>query len=109
MFSNPRFMNGAGSTNTADVFCFAAAQVKKALDLTVKLGGKGCVFWGGRVDAFVDERYASFQTGIGKRIVDGNTSLTELAKFAEDMGTPELPASGRQEYLQRVVNEILFR
>lgn len=48
MFSNPRFMNGAGSTNSVDVYCFAAAQIKKALDLTVKLGGKGYVFWGGR-------------------------------------------------------------
>ncbi|MBR6728746.1 MAG: xylose isomerase [Clostridia bacterium] len=48
MFSNPRFMNGAGSTNSAEVFCFAAAQIKKALELTVKLGGKGYVFWGGR-------------------------------------------------------------
>ena len=48
MFGNPRFMNGAGSTNSADVFCFAAAQVKKALELTVKLGGSGYVFWGGR-------------------------------------------------------------
>jgi len=48
MFSNPRFMNGAGSTNSADFFCFAAAQIKKALDLTVKFGGKGYVFWGGR-------------------------------------------------------------
>lgn len=48
MFSNPRFMNGAGSTNSADVFAFAAAQVKKALDITVKLGGEGYVFWGGR-------------------------------------------------------------
>ena len=48
MFSNPRFMCGAGSTCSADVYCFAAAQVKKALDLTVKLGGKGYVFWGGR-------------------------------------------------------------
>lgn len=38
MFSNPRFVNGAGSSNSADVFCFAAAQVKKALDVTVKLG-----------------------------------------------------------------------
>ena len=47
-FSNPRYMNGAGSSNSADVFCFAAAQVKKALDITVKLGGKGYVFWGGR-------------------------------------------------------------
>jgi len=48
MFNNPRYMNGAGSSNSADVFCFAAAQIKKALDLTVKLGGKGYVFWGGR-------------------------------------------------------------
>ncbi len=48
MFAHPRFMNGAGSTNSVDVFCFAAAQIKKALDITVKLGGRGYVFWGGR-------------------------------------------------------------
>lgn len=48
LFSNPRFMNGAGSTDSVDVYCFAAAQIKKALDLTVKFGGRGYVFWGGR-------------------------------------------------------------
>lgn len=48
MFGNPRFMNGAGSSNSVDVFCHAAAQVKKALEMTVKLGGCGYVFWGGR-------------------------------------------------------------
>ncbi len=48
LFGNPRYMNGAGSSNSADVFCFAAAQIKKALDITVKLGGRGYVFWGGR-------------------------------------------------------------
>ncbi len=48
MFGNPKFMNGAGSTNSAEVYCFAAAQIKKALDITVKLGGRGYVFWGGR-------------------------------------------------------------
>ncbi len=48
MFGHPRFMNGAGSTNSVDVYCHAAAQVKKALELTVKLGGRGYVFWGGR-------------------------------------------------------------
>ncbi len=295
MFSNPRFMNGAGSTNSADVFCFAAAQVKKALDLTVKLGGKGYVFWGGRegyetllntdmkfeqeniaklmhmaveygrsigfngdfyiepkpkepmkhqydfdaataigflrqygldkdfkmnieanhatlaghtfqhelrvsaingmlgsidanqgdlllgwdtdefpanvydatmcmyevlkaggltggfnfdsrtrrpsytaedmfhafilgmdtfalglikaakiiedsrIDNFVKEKYSSFESGIGKKIVDGNTNLLELAKIAEDMGAPRLPSSGRQEYLQSILNEIMFK
>ena len=294
MFSNPRFMNGAGSTNSADVFCFAAAQVKKALDLTVKLGGKGYVFWGGRegyetllntdmkfeidniarlmhmaveygrsigfegdfyiepkpkepmkhqydfdaataigflkqygldkdfkmnieanhatlaghtfqhdlrvsamhgmlgsidanqgdyllgwdtdefpsnvyeatwcmyevlkaggltgglnfdaknrrpsytaedmfhafilgmdtfalglikateiiedgrLDAFVEERYASYNEGIGKKIVEGSVKLQELAAYAEAMGAPKLPASGSQEYLQSIVNNVMF-
>lgn len=48
LFSNPWYMNGAGSTNSVDIYCFAAAQIKKALELTVKLGGLGYVFWGGR-------------------------------------------------------------
>ena len=295
MFSNPRFMNGAGSTNSADVFCFAAAQTKKALELTVKLGGKGYVFWGGRegyetllntdvkfeqeniaalmkmaveygrsigfkgdfyiepkpkepmkhqydfdaataigfvrqygldkdfkmnieayhatlaghtfqhdlrisamngmlgsidanqgdyllgwdtdefpsnvyeatmcmyevikaggltggfnfdaktrrasytfedmfhafilamdtfalglikaaeiiedgrIDNFIKERYASFNEGIGKKIRNGETSLEELAAIADEMGAPALPGSGRQEYLNAVINSILFK
>lgn len=294
MFSNPRYMNGAGSTNSADVYCFAAAQIKKALDITVKLGGRGYVFWGGRegyetllntdvkfeqeniarlmkmavsygrsigftgdfyvepkprepmkhqydfdaataigflryygldqdfklnieanhatlaghsfqhdlrisavngmlgsidanqgdyllgwdtdefpfdvyettlcmyevlkaggitggfnfdaktrrpsytkedmfeayilgmdsfalgllnaaamiedgrIDAFIKERYASFESGIGAKIVSGETTLTELSDYAEKMGCPALPGSGRQEYLEGVVNSILF-
>ena len=48
LFGNPRYMNGAGSSNSADVYCFAAAQVKKAIDVTVKLGGRHYLFWGGR-------------------------------------------------------------
>ena len=48
LFSNKRFMNGAGTSSDADVFAFAAAQVKKALEITVRLGGEGYVFWGGR-------------------------------------------------------------
>ena len=48
LFNNPRYMNGAGSSCSTEVYCFAAAQVKKALDITVKLGGRGYVFWGGR-------------------------------------------------------------
>jgi len=295
MFSNPRFMNGAGSTNSADVYCFAAAQVKKALELTVKLGGKGYVFWGGRegyetllntdvkleqeniarlmkmaveygrkigftgdfyiepkpkepmkhqydfdastaigflrqygldkdfkmnieanhatlaghtfehelrisaingmlgsldvnqgdyllgwdtdqfpsdvysstmcmyevlkaggltgglnfdaknrrpsytkedmfygfilgmdtyalglikaaeliedgrIDEFIKEKYSSYNSEIGKKIISGNTSLEELAEYAEAMQKPELPASGRQEYLESVINSIMFR
>ncbi|MDL2218434.1 xylose isomerase [Christensenellaceae bacterium OttesenSCG-928-M15] len=294
MFANPRFMNGAGSTNSPDVFCFAAAQVKKALDITVKLGGRGYVFWGGRegyetllntdmklelenvarlmrlavdygrsigfegefyiepkpkepmkhqydfdaataigflrqyglekdfklnieanhatlaghtfqhdlrvsaingmlgsidanqgdmllgwdtdefpfdvyastlcmyevlraggltgginfdaknrrpsytledmfhafilgmdtfalglikaaemiedgrIDAFIQERYAGYQSGIGAKIRQGSATLQELSAYAEQMGAPALPGSGRQEYLESIVNSILF-
>ncbi len=48
MFANPRYMNGAGTSPSADVYAFAAAQIKKALEITVELGGTGYVFWGGR-------------------------------------------------------------
>jgi len=48
LFSDPIFMNGAGSSNSAEVFAFAAAKIKKAIELTVKFGGNGYVFWGGR-------------------------------------------------------------
>ncbi len=48
MFSHPRFMHGAATTCNADVFAFAAAQVKKCLEVTKMLGGENYVFWGGR-------------------------------------------------------------
>lgn len=48
MFSHPRYNNGAASTNNAEVYAFAAAQIKKGLDISKKLGGENYVFWGGR-------------------------------------------------------------
>ena len=48
LFSNPRYMNGASTNPDAHVFAYAAAQVKKALEATLELGGENYVFWGGR-------------------------------------------------------------
>ncbi|MEM9856546.1 MAG: xylose isomerase [Bacteroidota bacterium] len=47
-FSNPRFMNGAATNPDFQVVAYAAAQVKNALDATIKLNGENYVFWGGR-------------------------------------------------------------
>ncbi|MDE5565298.1 MAG: xylose isomerase [Oscillospiraceae bacterium] len=47
-FDHPRYMHGAGTSPSADVFAYAAAQIKKAIEVTVKLSGSGYVFWGGR-------------------------------------------------------------
>src|SRR4051812_21285929 len=48
LFSNPRFLAGASTNPDAHVFAYAAAQVKKALEVTKQLGGENYVFWGGR-------------------------------------------------------------
>jgi len=48
LFSNPRYMCGAATNPDAHVFAYAAAQVKKALEVTRELGGENYVFWGGR-------------------------------------------------------------
>jgi xylose isomerase len=48
MFSNRRFMAGAATNPDPDVFAYAAAQVKNALELTHDLKGANYVLWGGR-------------------------------------------------------------
>lgn len=77
MFSNPRYMNGAGSTNSADVYCFAAAQTKKALDITVKLGGRGYVFWGGR---------EGYETLLNTDVKFEQDNIARLMRMAVDYG-----------------------
>ena len=77
MFSNPRFMNGAGSTNSVDVYCFAAAQIKKALELTVKLGGRGYVFWGGR---------EGYETLLNTDVKFEQENIASLMRMAVDYG-----------------------
>ena len=63
----------------------------------------------GRIDEFVRERYASYaNTDIGRKIRAGEATLEECAAIAVKNGAPALPGSGKQEYLESVVNSILF-
>jgi xylose isomerase len=48
LFSHPRYMNGAATNPDFHVLAHAAAQVKRAIDATIELGGENYVFWGGR-------------------------------------------------------------
>lgn len=77
MFNNPRYMNGAGSSNSPDVFCFAAAQIKKALELTVKFGGRGYVFWGGR---------EGYETLLNTDVKFEQENIAKLMHLAVDYG-----------------------
>ena len=77
MFSNPRFMSGAGSSCSAEVYCFAAAQIKKALEMTVKLGGRGYVFWGGR---------EGYETLLNTDVKFEQENIARLMKMAVEYG-----------------------
>lgn len=48
LFNDPIYVHGAATSPNADVFACAAAQVKKAMEITKRLKGAGYVFWGGR-------------------------------------------------------------
>ena len=81
MFSNPRFLHGAGTSCNADVFAWAAAQVKNALDITKKLDGQGYVFWGGR------EGYETLLNTNMKLELDNLARLLTLAtEYADEIG-----------------------
>lgn len=60
-----------------------------------------------RIDEFVEKRYSSYNDGIGKKIVEGEVTLEDLEKYTIENGEVELE-SGKQEYLESVVNNILF-
>lgn len=73
LFSNPRYMNGGGTNPQADAFAYAAAQVKKAMEITLKLGGVNYVFWGGR------EGYQSVLNTDIKRELDHMAAFFKMA------------------------------
>ena len=73
LFAHPRYMHGAATSCNADAFAYAAAQVKKALEVTKELGGEGYTFWGGR------EGYQSLWNTDLKREVDHLGAFLNMA------------------------------
>jgi xylose isomerase len=80
-FSNPRYMNGAATNPDFDVVTYAGAQVKMALDATMKLNGENYVFWGGR------EGYISLlNTDMGREQDHMARFLTMAKDYARSQG-----------------------
>lgn len=73
-FNHKRYLAGAGTSPNADVFAYAAAQIKKAMDITKKLGGENYVFWGGR------EGYDTLLNTDVKKELDNYATLLTLAR-----------------------------
>jgi xylose isomerase len=81
LFSHPRYMHGAATSPNADVFAFAAAQVKKALEVTHELGGENYVFWGGR------EGYMNLYNTDMRRELEHLASFMHMAvDYAQSIG-----------------------
>ncbi len=81
LFSNPRFMCGASTNPDAHVFAYAAAQVKKAMEATLELGGENYVFWGGR------EGYETLLNTNLKREQDHLAAFLHMAvDYAKEIG-----------------------
>jgi xylose isomerase len=61
----------------------------------------------GRLGEFVRERYASWDSGIGKEIESGKASFASLEKYMLKKGDATPSGSGRQEFLENLINEFI--
>jgi xylose isomerase len=61
----------------------------------------------GRLQAFVDERYAGWDSGLGQAILKGEQSLEQLSDRVLERGIEPRPRSGRQEWLENLVNRFV--
>jgi len=81
LFGNRRYMAGAATNPDPEVFAYAAAQVKNALELTHELGGANYVLWGGR------EGYETLlNTDIGAELDQMGRFLTMVVEHAHKIG-----------------------
>ncbi|MGC8769976.1 MAG: xylose isomerase [Brevinematia bacterium] len=81
LFSHPRYVHGAATSCNANVFAYAAAQVKKALEVTLELGGVNYVFWGGR------EGYETLlNTDLGLELDNLARFLRMAVDYAKEIG-----------------------
>jgi xylose isomerase len=80
-FGHPRFVHGAATSCQADVFAYAASQVKKAMEITLELNGQNYVFWGGR------EGYETLlNTDMKLELENFARFLSMAASYAKEIG-----------------------
>jgi xylose isomerase len=81
VFSNRRFMAGAATNPDPDVFAYAGAQIKHAMDVTKGLGGANYIMWGGR------EGYETLlNTKIGHELEAAKRMLALVIEYKHKIG-----------------------
>ncbi|MCA9225959.1 MAG: xylose isomerase, partial [Planctomycetales bacterium] len=61
----------------------------------------------GELDAFVKQRYGSWDSGIGAEIESGSADFTRLEQYMLEKGEISPNHSGRQEMLENLINRYL--
>lgn len=56
-----------------------------------------------QLQAFKDQRYAGWSSGIGRKMLNGEASLDDMAAQCADQNVSPTPVSGRQEHLENIV------
>ena len=94
------------ASNTFDDILYGYISGMDCFALGYKLADR--IIKDGRIDEFVKNRYASYTQGIGKDIVEGKADLESLSAYAVTLGEINVE-SGRQEYLEGIINELMFK
>ncbi|HEX9645380.1 MAG TPA: xylose isomerase [Acidimicrobiia bacterium] len=112
-FSHPRFAAGASTNPDPEVFAYAAAQVKNAVDATHRLGGANYVLWGGR------EGYETLlNTRLRQEADQLARFLTLVAEYKHEIGfegtlliepKPQEPTKHQYDYDSATVHGFLER
>jgi xylose isomerase len=61
----------------------------------------------GRLAEFVKQRYSSWDSGIGAKIESGKSSFADLEAYMLKKGDATANTSGRQEFLENLINEFI--
>ena len=92
-------------SNTTEDILLAYITGMDTFALGLRIAAK--IIEDGRIDEFKEDRYRSYKQGIGKKIVDNDITFEELDSYARGLTNIEVE-SGRQEYLQEIINNIIF-
>jgi len=84
---------------------------------TAHIGGMDCLARGlrgvakakaeGTMDGFIKDRYSTWTTPLGKKIEAGTATFEEVEEHAKKCGEPK-QISGKQEYLEQLVNRYII-
>jgi xylose isomerase len=76
-----------------------------SMDATAKaLLNAAAIIEDGAFQKFIDQRYAGWDKPLGREILAGKKSLDDLAAYIAEGNREPQPKSGRQEFLEGLVN-----